>query len=185
MAISISRSKQTEIRLGKSGWGTILFAAMCLCAWLIASAGLVCAQANLMEVSTVEGENAIDFGVLDSVPSESAYGNTADLRQVRLVVPNGIGQTFIISQTLQTEPRNQKGTRCPYNAIEFYVTLVSGNGSVRVVNRTGLQPGEQDLFISDPTGDPVTLLITYNLLMPEYQQAGRYYSTINYKIKTA
>jgi hypothetical protein len=96
-----------------------------------------------------------------------------------------VGQTYIISQTLQTEPRNQKGTRFPYGAIKFYVTLVSGNGAVRVVNRTDLQPGEQDLFYSDASGDPVTLLITYDLMMPEYQQAGRYYSTINYKIKTA
>lgn len=156
------------------------FAALLLCLLISAPQPV---RALDLEVVTADGYSDMDFGILES-GSESSSARNSTMRQVRLIVTNPTGRPYTISQLIPENPKNELGMPCPVDAMTYYVTILRGEGTVRVPNRAPVEQGEKEIFISRIQGDAAEILITYELRVPQGQSAGKYRTLFSYRLKS-
>lgn len=133
------------------------------------------------DVSVIDGGSSIDFGRLRSLNSDGSETGEVSIRQVRITVPENLGRPYTISQILSSRPENQDGGAVSEEAIRFRVQQENGMGSLMTGNEEPLREGPQEIYQS-MDGSAASIVITYHLLVPSGQSAGRYYSSLNYRI---
>lgn len=159
-----------------------------LLACSIAFAGTIAAPAYAgvaLQVSIVDGQksNTVDFGNVPSLTAGSEAGaNTVVVRRVRLTISSSSLGRYQILQQPNGPWTNPMGEEFPFESVLFNVTETAPKGDVRVPNPTPMRSGEQDLYLSSASGEDTELLITYTAQAPEGQKAGRYRTSVSYRV---
>jgi hypothetical protein len=163
---------------------TKLFASLPVLWMISVFFGILPAHALSVDVVTIDGDRNIDFGQLKSVRSPEHSEPNVYNRQVKLTIDNTTSSRYLVSQIFKDEPRNPKAGPFDMNMIKCYVTVRDGSGVARIPHPQSVRRGEQDLYLSDATGADAELIVYYSMTIPPNQSAGRYDTSITYKVST-
>jgi len=95
----------------------------------------------------------------------------------------GMGSQFVISQVIPRALESAEGEQLPYEAINFQIREAKkGIGAVKPL---ALSVGPDILYASGLKGEPDSFIIAYSLQDIEKLKAGRYRTTIQYRLEGA
>lgn len=140
------------------------------------------ALAQNIQVQVINGGSTIDFGELRSLDAKGNPAGDLSRKQVRLTITNSNGNPYIVTQALQADPRNERGAELDRGAMTFRIELESGGGIVRTGDGQSFESGEEEIYVSDDAGSDAVLVVTYDFKVPGAQKAGRYHSTVSYRV---
>lgn len=135
-----------------------------------------------LDVQLLDGGSSIDFGSLKSLDPSGEPVVDSSIVQVRLTVTTQLNRPYVITQTLNSDIVNQDGAALPDGTIRYRVQIEQGGGLVTVTDLAPLRQETQEIYLSDEMGQPASLLIIYELILPKGQSAGRYFNAINYQV---
>lgn len=95
----------------------------------------------------------------------------------------GLGAQFEISQVIPRALESAEGEQIPYRAINFQIR--EAKKGIGVVRPLALSVGPDILYTSGLKGEPDSFIITYSLQDIEKLKAGRYRTTIQYRLEGA
>ncbi len=149
---------------------------------VLAVAGTARAEVTL-QVTSVQGGAAleVDFGTARGLGPEGETAAEPVVRQTRLSVSSGSGRPYRVFQRVNGPWTGPDGTEIPLSAIRFSISETQTGGSNRFPSPSSLSLGEQEIFLSDPSGSAETLVITYLMQLPPAQRAGIYRTTVSYQ----
>jgi len=167
-------------------WNPIDFSKIALGAMLLVgiSSNTSLADGIDLSVTFVDGGTGIDFGDLNSLNSDGSDASDSSIGRIRLAVTNTLGLPYVITQRLTKDVENNSGEVISNDAIRFRIVEESGSGIIRTSDREPLNIFVEDIYLSDTAGTDTTLLITYELMVPAKQKAGRYFSTLSFQVET-
>ncbi len=156
----------------------------------ILAAGLVLSWAAgawadvTLTVTPIDGTSSVDvdFGTVRSLGREGRPEGDVVFRQVRLTITSTGSQRYQVMQTVNAPWRNLGGDIFPIEAVESYVSDTQTDGIIRIPNPAPLKIGEREIFVSNANGDSEEFLITYTTKVPVGQLAGRYRTTVTYRV---
>ena len=137
-----------------------------------------------LNVESLEGEDAIDFGRLKAMEDGGTPIPVTESKRVRLNVTTDLNQPYIVSQMVDREPVNTRGVPTPLSAFRVFATLNRGSGTNRMPNRIPLSTGETQIYLSDSAGEEAEMILQYDIEVPPFQRAGNYRTSITYRIVT-
>lgn len=138
-----------------------------------------------VEVQPLSSSRDVDFGRLKSIQDDGSLATGTEVRQVRIIVQNTTpNQRFAVWQIVMRDFTNEKGQPLPLSSIRYSVQIENGQGLVRIPNRHTLSSGDEQIFISNPEGGNVQLLLTYEMSIQPRQKSGRYISSVEYRTET-
>lgn len=137
-----------------------------------------------LRVTPVQGGAAleVDFGTARSLGPEGEPETEAVIRQVKLTVSSDSGRPYQVFQRVNGSWIGPDGKEIPLEAIRFSLSETRTSGSNRFPGPTPLSLGEQEIFLSDSSGSPDELLLTYAVKLPVGQRAGAYRTTVSYRV---
>lgn len=122
-----------------------------------------------IEIRTATGSKVIS---LDSSREETKVSD------VLFDIKGGLGSSFRISQFLPRLIESNEGVRLPFEAVNFKISRAkAGSGPVQPVPLSNRQ---DIVYSSGPRGDVDSFVITYGLVEPEKQRAGKFKASIRY-----
>lgn len=138
-----------------------------------------------LQVTSVQGGASleVDFGTARSLGSEGELGPEPVIRQVRLSVSSDSGRPYRVFQRVNGPWSGSNGMEIPFSAIRFSISETQTGGSNRFPGPAPLSLGEQEIFLSDASGSPENLVVTYLAQMPPGQRAGIYRTTVSYQVE--
>ncbi len=145
-------------------------------------AGPVWAEVTL-QVTPVQGGASleVDFGTARSLGAEGEEESDTVIRQVRLNVTSNSGRPYQVFQRVNGPWTGPDGKEVPMSAVRFFISETRG-GTNRFPSSAPLDLGEQEIFLSDPSGPADELLLTYTVKLPVGQRAGSYRTTVSYRV---
>ena len=138
-----------------------------------------------LQVTSVQGVASleVDFGTARSVGPEAELGAEGLVRQVRLSISSDSGRPYRVVQRVNGPWSGPDGQEIPLSAVRFSLSETGTGGSNRFPGPAPLSLGEQEIFLSDSSGSPEELVITYAVQMPAGQRAGPYRTTVSYHVE--
>ncbi len=154
-------------------------------AWMVGSPIPAYAQVTL-QVRAIDGGESrnLDFGTANSLGPEGGETLHSDtvIRRVRLTIASGSSGRYKVFQQVNEPWANPAGEPLPLESIRFQVSETQPRGDVRVPQPTPLELGEKEIYLSDPSGSGTELFVTYTAQIPVGQQAGRYRTSVTYRV---
>ena len=132
----------------------------------------ISAEAGI-EITTGSGSKIISLNSSrdDKLSADVLFNIKADM-----------GSQFRIIQFLTSPFESSEGTNLAYEAVNFQVSEAKkGRGSAQKV---ALSNRPEEIYTSGAKGDADSFYITYGLVEPEKQKAGRYKGNIKYSIES-
>ena len=123
----------------------------------------------------------VDFGTVRSLGPDGELETDEVVRQVRLEISSDGGAPYRVYQRVNGPWTGPAGEEIPLSAIRFLLSETQG-GSNRFPNPAPISLGDQEIFVSDPSGSAETLVITYRLQLPPAQRSGSYRTTVSYQV---
>ena len=135
-----------------------------------------------LQVTPSQGSNLeMDFGTARSLGPDGELESDDVVRQVRLDVSSDSGRTYRVFQQVNGPWTGPAGEEIPLSSIHFLIAEIR-SGFNRFPGLAPLSLGEQEIFVSDQSGSPETLLITYQVKLPPGQRAGSYRTNVSYRV---
>ncbi len=126
-----------------------------------------------IEIKTAMGANDIR---LSSLQRDTLSNN------VLIEIKGGMGKQFRIFQLVSQFLDSAEGKQLPYEAVNFKISEAKyGSGPTQPI---ALSPRQETVYSSGATGEADSLVVTYNLVEPEKQKAGRYRTNIKYYMES-
>ncbi len=137
-----------------------------------------------LQVTPVQGGAAleVDFGTTRSLGPEGQEETETVIRQVRLSITSSSGHVYQVFQRVNGPWVGPDGKTIPLESVEFLLAETKTSGTNRFPSPAPMSMGDQEIFLSDPTGTSEDLLITYTVKLPPGQRAGRYRTTLSYRV---
>jgi hypothetical protein len=126
----------------------------------------------------------VDFGTVRSLGPQGEPESEVVVRRVRLTIDSHSTGRYQVFQRMNAPWLNPAGKEFPLGAVRFFVSESPARGDVRVPNPTPLVVGDQEIYLSDAAGSDTELVITYSVQVPPGQQAGRYQTSVSYRVVT-
>ena len=137
-----------------------------------------------LDVETIEGIQDLDFGSVESYSPDGEPSSESVSRQILLMVRTDLQKPYRVTQILERKAVNENLNAIKPEAIQYTTVLRQGDGLLRAPSRRNLELGEQEIFLSNGTGDAAEILIQYDLSVPPAEQAGYYRTSIRYRLYT-
>lgn len=122
-----------------------------------------------IEIKTATGSNVISLS--------SAQKDTFS-SDVLVEIKGGMGNAFKIFQLLPLPLESVEGKRLPFETVNFSISQAKyGSGPTQP---TALSQRQEVVYASGANGEADNFVLTYNLVEPEKEKAGRYKANIKY-----
>lgn len=126
-----------------------------------------------IEIKTATGSNVISL----SSSQRDTFSNS-----VLVEIKGGMGNKFKIFQLLPQPFESVEGRRLPWEAVNFRISEAKyGSGPTQPI---ALSQRQETIYSSGATGEADRFVVTYNLVEPEKQKAGRYKANIKYYMES-
>lgn len=127
-----------------------------------------------LEVTADEIEE-LDFDTLERDKTEK--------RTMNLKVYNNTGNAYTIAQNFVWPKAMETGVKLPEESFKVQVELESKyKGKAMYPQQALVKEGSDDIFVSDASGSPVELKVTYYMKLPRETAKGTYNSSISYSL---
>lgn len=139
-----------------------------------------------LQVTPVEGAESrdVDFGTVRSLGPHGESDSETVVRRVRLIIDSQSTGRYQVFQRMNAPWGNLAGEEFPLEPVRFFVSESPARGDVRTPNPVSLAVGDREIYLSDASGSDTELVITYTVQVPQGQQAGRYQTSVSYRVVT-
>ncbi|MFH0790399.1 MAG: hypothetical protein V2A64_02090 [Candidatus Omnitrophota bacterium] len=126
-----------------------------------------------IEIKTATGSKVISL----SSSQRDTFSNS-----VLVEIKGGMGYKFKIFQLLPQPFESAEGRRLPFEAVNFRISEAKyGSGPTQPIT---LSQRQEVIYASGSSGEADKFVVTYNLVEPEKQKAGRYKANIKYYLES-
>jgi hypothetical protein len=126
-----------------------------------------------VEIKTVNGSKVIS---LNSTQPDENSGS------VLFTIKGDMGSQYRVSQLLSAPFISDEGESLAYDAVNFQLSEAKkGSGSTP---SAPLSNRKEILYTSSPAGEADSFVVTYSLISPEKQKAGKYRNSLKYSVES-
>ncbi len=137
-----------------------------------------------LQVSPVQGGASleVDFGTARSLGADGEEESDTVIRQVKLKISSDSSRSYRVLQRMNGPWAGPDGKEIPVGTVQLSVSESGTGGTNRFPTPSTISLGEQEIFLSSPSGAAEDLLLTYTVKIPVGQRAGSYRTTVSYQV---